>query len=308
MGPTPRRGRRGRGPRARSRTAPPRGGRASRRGGRSPPWPARPSCRRRRAWPGAGRTVRCGAARCTGSGRAPGRGPRHRSRPGSRQAFAPPTRGASGGRPRAGTGHSCRRGRAPGRGRRHRSPCSSRSAPPQIVRASPTARQAAASGFASALRRNEAGSGGPADRGAPGRASSANVLSRNSASNVSRPRADGADDAVLVDRDDDRDGRRLQEIDRVVEDRPVEPLPLGEQPAAVGVLLLGDAQEDQASLLHPLASRFVPDRHVLSAADSPRGELDQQHLLAAEIRQRAGARSPIVGRVKSGCLSPTFGA
>ena len=90
---------------------------------------------------------------------------------------------------------------------------------------------------------------------------------------------------MLVDRNDDRDGRRLQEIDRVVEDRPVELLPLGKQPAAVGVLLLGDAQEHQASLLHPLASRFVPDRHVLAAADSPRGELDQQHLLAAEVRQ-----------------------
>ncbi len=99
-------------------------------------------------------------------------------------------------------------------------------------------------------------------------------------------RPDGADDAVLVDRDDDRDGRRLQKIDRVVEDRPVEPLPLGKQPAAVGVLLLGDAQQYQAPLLHPLASRFVPDWHVLAAAHSPGGELDQQHLLAAEVRQR----------------------
>ena len=56
------------------------------------------------------------------------------------------------------------------------------------------------------------------------------------------PWPDGADDAVLVDRNDDRDGRRLQKIDRVVEDRPVELLPLGKQPAAVGMLLLGDAQ------------------------------------------------------------------
>ena len=59
---------------------------------------------------------------------------------------------------------------------------------------------------------------------------------------MSRGAAGRPDDAVLVDCHDDRHGRRLQKIDRVVEDRPVELLPLGKQPAAVGVLLLGDAQ------------------------------------------------------------------
>src|SRR6516165_11123365 len=71
-----------------------------------------------------------------------------------------------------------------------------------------------------------------------------------------------------------------------MEDWPVETLPLGEKPTAVGMLLLRDTQQYEASLLHPFASRFVPDRHVLAAAHSPRGELDEQHLLAAKVRQR----------------------
>ncbi len=94
--------------------------------------------------------------------------------------------------------------------------------------------------------------------------------------------ADSAHDAVLVDRNDDRDSRRFEKIDRVVEDRPAELLPLGEQPAAVGMLLLGHAQHEQPPLRHPLASRFVPDWHVPPAAHSPGGELNQQHLLAAK--------------------------
>ncbi|HVL13287.1 MAG TPA: hypothetical protein VM529_12035 [Gemmata sp.] len=46
-----------------------------------------------------------------------------------------------------------------------------------------------------------------------------------------RPRPHRTDDAVLVDRHEERDGRRLQDVDRVAQDRPVELLPLGEQAA-----------------------------------------------------------------------------
>lgn len=132
--------------------------------------------------------------------------------------------------------------------------------------------------------------------------SSANAFPTNSFSNVS----DRADAAVLVDRDDDRHGRRLQDVDRVVQDRPVEPLPPGEQPAPFRVPLLGHAEDDQLTVLRELSGRVVPDRHVPAAAGSPRRELDQRHLLGAEVGQRDRLA---VGDVREGEVRvPTAGA
>src|SRR5262249_17445601 len=93
----------------------------------------------------------------------------------------------------------------------------------------------------------------------------------------------GADNAVFVDGDENRYARQFKEVDRIVQDRPVEALPLGEQTASLGMLLLDDAQEHELALFDPACGSFVPDRHVLTAARSPRGEMNEQHFLAAKV-------------------------
>src|SRR5712692_12024295 len=52
------------------------------------------------------------------------------------------------------------------------------------------------------------------------------------------------------------------------------------------MLFLGNAQEHQTSFLDPFLHGSVPDRHIFTAARSPRGKMDQQDLLAPEIRER----------------------
>jgi len=49
------------------------------------------------------------------------------------------------------------------------------------------------------------------------------------------------------------------------------------------MLLLNHTQQDELALLHPRRGSLVPDRHVLATAQSPRSEVDEQHLLAAEV-------------------------
>ena len=103
-----------------------------------------------------------------------------------------------------------------------------------------------------------------------------------------RPRVNAPDDAVLVDGHHHGHSQQVQHVDGVVQNRPIELLPLREEPAAVRMLLLRYAQQHQLALLDPVGGRLVPDRHVLAAARSPRGKVDQQHLVATELRQRYG--------------------
>ncbi len=91
---------------------------------------------------------------------------------------------------------------------------------------------------------------------------------------------------MFVDRHQDRHGHRLHHVDWVVQDRPVELLPLGEQAAALGMLLLGDAQQNELAFLDPLLCLLVPNWHVSATAGSPGGELDEQHLLASKLSER----------------------
>ncbi|MFQ5983247.1 MAG: hypothetical protein ACE5KS_07725, partial [Woeseiaceae bacterium] len=63
-------------------------------------------------------------------------------------------------------------------------------------------------------------------------------------------------------------------------------VPLGEQSTSIRVLLLRNPQQSQTSLSDPLAGGLVPDRHMSATARSPRGELNQQYFLAAELRER----------------------
>ena len=62
----------------------------------------------------------------------------------------------------------------------------------------------------------------------------------------------------------------------------------GEESAARGVLFLGDTNHGQLARRTPRLRLRVPDRHVLAATRSPGGELDQQHLLPAEVVKRDG--------------------
>ena len=137
------------GPASSDHMARPRAGRASRRGGRSPPWLADRVVER--VWLGEARAVlfdpstpdvlvwverRARPQASIAAWKSPG--------------FRPATRGVSDGRPRAGTSDSCPRDPAPGA----RVGTDRLVGPPatrQIVRASPTSRQAPASGFASAF-------------------------------------------------------------------------------------------------------------------------------------------------------------
>ena len=74
----------------------------------------------------------------------------------------------------------------------------------------------------------------------------------------------------------------------------METMPLGEEPAAVGMLLLGDAQEDQLAFLDVASHFFVPDRHLFAAAHSPGGEMNEQHFLPEEVRKRNLSAGPDV--------------
>ena len=299
--------RRGRGRRAPSRRAPRRGGRASRRGERPPPWPARPSRRRRRAWPGAGRIARCGDARCTGSGRAPGRGPRRRRRPGSRRAFAPPTRGASGRRPRAGTGRSCPRGRAQRRGRRHRSPGQ---AAPCRPRSSGHHRPLA--------RRRRRGSPRPCGAARPGQGD--RPIAERPAAHRRRTSCRGTRPANVSGR-----GRTARTM-------PCSSIATTIGTAGASSRLIGSWRIGQSNCFHWANSRqrsaccswvtpssarrpcFTHSR-VDSCQTGTCWRQPTHHeanwisstFLPRKFDKETGARSPIVGRVKSGCLCPTFG-
>ena len=236
------------------------------------------------AWSGAGRIARCVDARCTGSGRAPGRGPRHRWRPGSHRAFArrlvahpvgdpEPEQGVLvRGIERQGAGVGIDRlvkplGAAPDcQGVADRPPC-------------------AGGGVRLGLAEKRVRVGGTGRPRSTRRASSANVLSRNSAANVS--------------------GRG-----RTARTMPCSSIATTIGTAGASRRLIGSWRIGQSNRFHwansrqrsaccswvtpsstrrpcfdPLASRFVPDWHVLAAAHSPGGELDEQHLLAAEVRQ-----------------------
>ncbi len=105
---------------------------------------------------------------------------------------------------------------------------------------------------------------------------------------ASSAHAQAADDAVLVDGQRDRDGRNLQQVERVDQDGPAHPLPLHEQTGSVGVLLLDDADHLYGTSLLLQLGRFVPPGHVHAAARSPGSEDVQHHLLAAEVRQARG--------------------
>jgi hypothetical protein len=99
-------------------------------------------------------------------------------------------------------------------------------------------------------------------------------------------------DSVLVDQERDRHQARAEQVVRIHENRPVHALPLHEQPGAVGMLLLDDADDLQLPLLPQLLSRFVPPGHVPPAARSPGGEHVQDELPTAEFGQRN--RTPVL--------------
>ena len=96
------------------------------------------------------------------------------------------------------------------------------------------------------------------------------------------------------------------QVQRVHQDGPVHLLPLHEQPAAVGVLLLDDPHELDLAPGLTLSRACVPTWHVLAAARSPGGELVQQDLPPAELaRSRAARRPPATGRTRAGKGWPT---
>ena len=99
-----------------------------------------------------------------------------------------------------------------------------------------------------------------------------------------------------------------EDVDRVVQDRPVEPLPLGEQPTPLRVLFLGDAEEDELAVFHPVAwsRRARPARAGGSPLTTRRTES------AAPSCRESRTATPACRRrcpasVKSGCRSPTLG-
>jgi hypothetical protein len=88
-------------------------------------------------------------------------------------------------------------------------------------------------------------------------------------------------------------------------------MPLQEEPAAVGVLLLDHSHQDEPARLNVGPHPLVPDRHVPTTARSPGRELDQEHLPAPKRVERK--RLP-VGKTRQNdrgealpCLTPDGG-
>jgi hypothetical protein len=73
-----------------------------------------------------------------------------------------------------------------------------------------------------------------------------------------------------------------------VKDGKIEPFPLREKTAAVGMLFLGDTQDCEAALSDPFFRGFMPNWHVFAAARSPRSKIDEEELFPAKLRKRHG--------------------
>jgi hypothetical protein len=71
-----------------------------------------------------------------------------------------------------------------------------------------------------------------------------------------------------------------------VEDGKIEPFPLREKTAAVGMMFLGDTQDCEAALFNPFFRGFMPNWHVFAAARSPRGKIDEKDFLSPELGKR----------------------
>jgi hypothetical protein len=73
-----------------------------------------------------------------------------------------------------------------------------------------------------------------------------------------------------------------------VEDGKIEPFPLREKTAAVGMMFLGDTKDCEAALSNPFFRGFMPNWHVFAAARSPRGKIDEEELFPKKLRERHG--------------------
>ena len=94
---------------------------------------------------------------------------------------------------------------------------------------------------------------------------------------------------MLVDRDGDRDNVNGEQVQGIDQNRPVHLLPLHEEPAALGVLLLNDPDDLKFAGLVDIFDCFVPPGYVFAAACSPGCEDVQQRLLAPEPSDRGGS-------------------
>ena len=94
-----------------------------------------------------------------------------------------------------------------------------------------------------------------------------------------------SDDSLFVDSHLNRHPRYLHQVDRIVQDRPIYPVPLRKEPVALRMLLLGYPEHDELAVSDVLLKLLVPGRHGLAATPSPRGEVDQQHFLPAKLPQ-----------------------
>ena len=78
-------------------------------------------------------------------------------------------------------------------------------------------------------------------------------------------------DSVFVNGSEHRHCAKVQKIDRIVKNRPVKLFPLSEQSAAVRMLFLNSAQQNEFTRVASFSGLFVPDWHVLTTAGSPCG-------------------------------------
>ena len=77
---------------------------------------------------------------------------------------------------------------------------------------------------------------------------------------------------MLVDEKSDRYALDSEEVQGIDEHRPVDPLPLKEEPGAGRMLLLDESDDLDLTFFLELSRCLMPPGHVGSAADSPRGE------------------------------------
>jgi hypothetical protein len=86
---------------------------------------------------------------------------------------------------------------------------------------------------------------------------------------------EAAYNAVLINRHLNRHTSDLHHVDRIVQDGPIQPLPLCEQPRALAMLLLCDCEHNEPALSDVLLHLCIPGRHGLAAAPSPGGKMDE---------------------------------